>query len=390
VVSVFDTEAFTKCFTLQGICVPASVSTIGLKCFVGAVVFSFLTFEPNSQLSYIGDFAFSDCTSLLVISIPSSVQKVTGLALPHVREFGIELDAESRYLRICNGFLMNRAGNSLIRDLDYETDIVIGQEIEQITAGCFWNRQSLRNVTFRNCPVSVLGESGFEKCSSLESIVIPRSVQKIEDLCFMDCAQLVEAQFESVSQVSVLGNSAFRNCSHLASICVPLSVSRIGLCCFYDCRDLASVSFEVGCRVSGLGRSVFRNCSSLASICIRSYVESIGDYCFADCKALVRVEFEADAKVTALGERAFYGCSSLQSICVPSSVSRIGRGSLEMCSSLESVRFKTAGDIPRLDIGIFHRCSSLTTIFAPSEKLVLTLRAYLQREGNTACGVFCE
>jgi hypothetical protein len=46
-----------------------------------------------------------------------------------------------------------------------------------------------------------LGESAFERCSSLRSICIPSSVESIPELCFKDCTRLSNLTFEAGSKL---------------------------------------------------------------------------------------------------------------------------------------------------------------------------------------------
>lgn len=103
-------------------------------------------------------------------------------------------------------------------------------------------------------PVTSLGSSCFDGCSSLTSVNIP-------------------------SSVTSLGENCFRNCKKLAAITIPSSVTSLGKSCFYNCSSLTSVNIPSS--VTSLGYECFRGCSSLTSVNIQSPSIKLGEKCFA-------------------------------------------------------------------------------------------------------------
>jgi hypothetical protein len=80
---IIGQRAFACCMSLEAICIPASVETLGSMCFGGKIGFddilacealTTVTFEPGSRLREIGAKAFAGCSSLRSIQIPSSIE----------------------------------------------------------------------------------------------------------------------------------------------------------------------------------------------------------------------------------------------------------------------------------------------------------------------------
>jgi hypothetical protein len=70
-------------------------------------------------------------------------------------------------------------------------------------------------------------------------------------------------------------DSAVSSCSSLRSICIPSSVEKLGKDCFSLCESLSTVTFESGSKLSSIEEFAFAYCSSLSSICIPSSLKTI-------------------------------------------------------------------------------------------------------------------
>ena len=156
-------------------------------------------------------------------------------------------------------------------------------------------------------PVTCIGDSAFQKCKFLTSIVIPSSVRRIEQ-------------------------DAFQGCSSLVSIVIPSSITSIGWGTFEGCSSLTTIAIPNS--VTSIGKYAFFHCDSLFSIVIPSSVTSIGEYAFSDCGSLISVTFEKESKLTNIGEGAFENCRFLTSIIIPNRVTSIGEMAFSWCDSL--------------------------------------------------------
>ena len=78
--------------------------------------------------------------------------------------------------------------------------------------------------------------------------------------------------------VSSIGESAFDRCTSLTSVTIPDSVKSIDICAFEECKSLKSI----GC-------GAFKDCESLTSITLPNSVASISDRVFSGCKNLKSV-----------------------------------------------------------------------------------------------------
>ena len=131
-----------------------------------------------------------------------------------------------------SGYLVSRIESNAFSYCSSLTSISIPSSVTSIGNGAF---NECRSLTFINIPPSVtsIGESAFSYCTSLPSINIPSSVTSIGGWAFCYCRSLTSINIPS--SVTSIGEYAFRGCSALTSINIPSSVTSIETGAFYDC-----------------------------------------------------------------------------------------------------------------------------------------------------------
>ncbi|MGN0823756.1 MAG: leucine-rich repeat domain-containing protein [Candidatus Coproplasma sp.] len=165
--------------------------------------------------------------------------------------------------------------------------------------------------TYNDKPITSIGDSAFEKCSSLTSVTIPDSVKSI-------------------------GSSAFRDCSSLTNITIPDTVTRIGYYAFYR-TAYYNDSNNLGNNVLYIGKHLIVANSITGEYTIKDGTLTIADYAFSYCRSLTSVAIPES--VTNIGDYAFDNCSSLTTITIPENVKSIGSGAFGYCTSLTTVNW---------------------------------------------------
>src|SRR5271157_749708 len=165
--------------------------------------------------------------------------------------------------------------------------------------------------TIAGDPVTSIGESAFQRETSLTSVTIPTSVTSIGSGAFVDCSGLTSITIPS--SVTTIGDSAFSDCSALAGITIPSGVTSIGVGEFFNCSGLTS--FTIPSSVTSIGDEAFVDCSGLTFIRIPSSVTSIGEGAFANCNSLNTISFLGNAP--AVDPTAFQGVNSSAVITYP-------------------------------------------------------------------------
>ena len=300
VTSIGD-NAFSGCSSLTSIEIPSGVTYIGYSAFYYyCSSLTSIEFGENSQLTFIGAYAFSDCYSLTSIEIPSGVTYIGACAFSY-----------------CSSL----------------TSI-------EIPSG-----------------VTSIGEGVFERCSSLTSIIVDNgnTVYDSRDNC--------NAIIETATNTLIAG------CQNTV---IPNAVTSIGKYAFYRCSSLTSIEIPSG--VTSIGENAFSGCSSLTSIIVENgntvydsrdncnaIIETATNTLIVGCQNTV-----IPNTVSFIGDYAFFCCSSLTSIEIPSGVTSIGKDAFGRCSSLTSIDFGENSQLTSIGYS-FERCSSLTSIYCYAE-----------------------
>ncbi len=200
--------------------------------------------------------------------------------------------------------------------------------------------------TYKEKPVTSIGNSAFYECSSLTSVNIPDSITSIGDTAFRKCSSLTS--FEFGDGVISIGIGAFLDCSSLTSIIIPDSVTSIGNKAFGWCEGLTSV--VIGNGVISIGHAAFDCCPSLTSVIIPDNVTLIGSMAFSSSSNLTSVVIGNG--VTTICDNAFSACCNLTSVFIGKSVTSIDERAFDCCENLTNVYYQgTMEDWAKISIG---------------------------------------
>lgn len=89
--------------------------------------------------------------------------------------------------------------------------------------------------------ITAIGESCFEDCSNLTSIILPPSLRAIEDNAFRGCTSLRGIKIPE--SVQTIGSGAFADCGALEAVNIYGSIQSIGAGAFSGCNKLYYIYF---------------------------------------------------------------------------------------------------------------------------------------------------
>ena len=215
--------------------------------------------------------------------------------------------------------------------------------------------------------------------SNVTSVVIPRSIKRIEKGAFAACKNLDAVYLSSIEAwcgitfSSILFNSqdqgylylsnplvyakhlylngeeidkliipdgveeikdyAFLGCSCIKTATIPNSVKRIGNYTFTRCTELTNIDMLNG--IGSIGISAFSECSSLLSIKIPDGITTIAGGLFEGCSVLENIELPNT--VEKIEYKAFEGCNALTSFHMPTAIKKVGGDAFYGCTNLKNI-----------------------------------------------------
>ena len=232
-----------------------------------------MTSVTNSEVTYVGAYAFASCTSLTTASFPSC-QVISSFAFDNCQK---------------------------LATISFPVCVFI-------YSSAFGRCYSLTSANFPSC--QTIASYAFYSCNNLSTINFP-VCRTIGPYAFNGCSSLTIANFPSCSSI---GLYAFSSCSKLTTVNFPIFSSLIGTGAFTRCYSLTTVSFSL-CK--GIGSYAFQYCSGLTTINFPS-CSSIGNSAFYSCNNLSTINFPVCRTV---GSYALGNCYSLTTASFPSCVS---------------------------------------------------------------------
>lgn len=283
-----------------------------------------ITFEEGSQIKWIGDHAFKNCSSLKTINnVPAGLTDINEWCFEGTALESVDLSNTNVTIMKDGVFFNNTSLTSiqLPNKLEYFWDsafdgctslntIVMPSTVKAIYNYVFQGCTSLSNVTL-NEGCTTLGHHVF-KNSSLAAVTFPMTLGSIGEYAFEGTK--LETVDLSNTQIKKLPNGSFYNCEKLNNVKLPIELTDIGESAFYK-SAIASITFPSS--LQKIDAWAFQN-TKLTNVVIPTKTGHIGDGAFSDNAKLTTVV--VNGLECYLAVKAFANCGNLKDVYITSNV----------------------------------------------------------------------
>ena len=311
----------------------------------------------GDEITEIGDYAFSGCSSLKKITFVGTIAKWKEI------QIGVGNDILNSVQIVCADGIINEeeSGATVISPI-----VASGKSGDNITWKLRQNGTlqidgmgSMKNYDYYPAPWRYDYSRDTYRSQKVKMVIIGMGVTSIGRDAFYGCENMISIFMPE--GISIIGDGAFSGCSSLIDVYIPESTRSIGGAAFKGCESLTKIRIPEG--IYWL-EETFSGCSSLMEIELPNSMLDIGEYTFKNCKSLQKIKLPL--KVRSIGRAAFSGCENLLSIELPdkgeyaSGVRIIEESAFAECGNLNSITIPQTVDY--IYSRAFANCMSLKRI----------------------------
>lgn len=301
----------------------------------------------GDEITEIGDYAFSGCSSLKKITFVGTMAKWKEI------QIGAGNDVLNKVTIICSDGVINASeGENVLVSGKCGENLFwyVTENVELIIVGT----GDMYDYGYMNAPwYTVKKASGYT--TRIQSVQLSDGMTKIGNHAFME-APIKEVDIPD--SVKVIGTRAFLNCNKLEEVFIPNGVTEIGESSFSGCHNIKNVTGMEN--IAKIGSGAFEYCSGLTSIEIPDSVMEIEREAFASCTILMDATLPHNEAYTTIASKLFSECENLKTINIPDNVTEIEGNAFERCTELTSVTGMKS--VERIEGHAFWSCKNLTDV----------------------------
>ena len=320
-VSSVGDYGFSECTTLNSITIPANIKTIGKYAFQKCT--GLVNATIPATVDSVGDYAFYNCTALMYVTIAEGVDTLGE---------GVFYNCVSLQEAAIPDSAVSMGGYAFYNCTSL-SDVAIGNSLKAIEEYSFYNCEKLSTLVI-GTSVESIGDYAFYNCA-IAKLSIPMATTRIGKYAFANNTEMTRATLRT--QLKTIDDGAFQNCASLATTSIPANVTYIGAHAYENCTSLPKVIIPIG--VTEINDFAFSNCTALSDVTIKSSATRIGVSAFLNCAF---AEITLPDTVEIIDESAFRGCKTLQTIVLPDVLNFLGESAFFDCTALYTVSLPDA------------------------------------------------
>lgn len=225
-VTTIEAETFSGATALKSVTFLGNIESIGNRAFYDNKALTSIT---ASYATSVGEGAFQDCDNLFYVSMPS-LRNVADSAFEDCKKLSVFTFAKnlmtigSKAFKGCGFAKVDLSkipddaeftlGDGCFKDNASLTEVILPNCLETIPENAFLEDSKLSKVAFgtdKNCKLTVISQSAFGNCTSLNSILL-HDVYVIQAQAFSGCTALTSVTIENADTNSPdfsIANDAF-------------------------------------------------------------------------------------------------------------------------------------------------------------------------------------
>ena len=339
---IYD-QAFQNCQYLEKVVLPTTLIQVYNYGFNNCIRLSDVNFEEALSLLRLDYQSFSDCDSLVEVTLPDNFDFLGMYALAWC--------------------------NKLER-------VNFNNKIRTIDCYCLESCYKLKELVIPSS-VTTISYRAFQYCNGLSVLIIPSSVTSVGEYILNECyGTTVLCALESAPNnwnsywasngpTVVWGHKETKVIDGIKYALTSSNEAYV-----LGAEDLTQTRYEFVDKVDGYDvvsvslAGLFRNNTYVEEVVIPDFVDSIPNNAFNGATSLKKVIFGENSGVSSIGSYAFQNCDSLASIDIPNSVTNISNYAFYQCNGLRSV--KIPDSITTLYDYTFAECRNLTVVILPN------------------------
>lgn len=230
-VTEISARLFSGCVRLQSMTLPEDVKRIGAGAFASCAELTELKLPEG--LTEIGANVLRGCGKLQQLELPAGVEKIDPNAFAQCPGLKLIVEEGSAAQRFAKAAGLTHGTTSAP-----EADFTVKNRAD----GCVITRYMGKGgkvivpAMIGGKAVVEIGDSAFEKCTTLTSVKLPEGVTELARDAFYGCTALVSAHLPET--LTEIGGRAFGDCGELKTLNIPGNVKKIGKKAFDGCVKL--------------------------------------------------------------------------------------------------------------------------------------------------------